>query len=378
MRTYQVISADGHIEVPLDFAKRLAAKHRDLAPQLVTRDDGTHAWRMDQWEMANFGNLCCELDYDQWKPEARRYFLPDGSPRPGCGDAVQRLREQDLDGIDAEVLYPPVFASRFLRNLIPKDKSAYLAIVQAYNNFLALEYCSIAPDRLIGNGILPETGLDDAIAEMERCKKLGLPSICLASWPNGGSTYKPEDDRYFAAALDLDMKQSPHRNFGGGPTATSDFEPIMVLQGSGVGAFTIGQLILHGVFDRFPALKLYFAESQASWLPYNLTRTDDIYRRWGHYWGVKLKQMPSDYYRAHTRFSFTFDRLAVEFRYHIGLDLLMWGSDLPHSVGTFPKSREFLDDMFQGISDVERRKILVDNPCEFFDLDPERGLTPTP
>jgi hypothetical protein len=34
------------------------------------------------------------------------YRKPDGSGPPGLGDGRQRLREQDEDGIDAEVLYP--------------------------------------------------------------------------------------------------------------------------------------------------------------------------------------------------------------------------------------------------------------------------------
>jgi len=71
------------------------------------------------------------------------YWEPDGSPVPGTGDAVQRLQEQDADGLDAEVLYPPVFISRFIENI--SDPEAYLAMVRAYNTFLAEDYCSLAP-----------------------------------------------------------------------------------------------------------------------------------------------------------------------------------------------------------------------------------------
>ena len=378
MRTYQVISADGHVEVPLDFAARMPERYRDLAPRLVVKDDGTEWWRMDQWELPNRGNLVCELDYDQFVPTMCRYHRPDGAPRPGCGDARQRLREQDLDGIDAEVLYPPVYGPAFMRNMIGKDRGAYLAMVQAYNTYLAQEYCAVAPDRLIGNAMVPDTGVDDAIAEMERCKKIGLPSVALSMWPNGGPACKPEDDRFFAAALDLDVKLSPHASFGGGPTSPGPSSPDFVLAGEGRGTHTIGQLILRGVFDRFPKVKFYFAETQAGWIPYNLMRVDEVYLRWGHFWNVKLKQMPSDYYRQHTRFSFTSDRLAIRYRHDIGLDLLMWGSDFPHAIGTYPYSREFLDEVFEGVPQAERRKVLVDNVCQFFDLDPEKDLTPTP
>ena len=46
-RTYKIISADGHIEGPFDWAKRMPAKYKDAAPKLVTREDGAYAWRID-------------------------------------------------------------------------------------------------------------------------------------------------------------------------------------------------------------------------------------------------------------------------------------------------------------------------------------------
>ncbi len=377
MRTYQVISADGHVEVPLDFAARVPAKYRDLAPRLVTKDDGTEWWRMDQWERENSGNLVCELDYDQFESSTCSYHNPDGSCRPGTGDAVQRLREQDQDGIDAEVLFPAVYGPAFLRNMIGKDKGAYLSIVQAYNTFLAEEYCSVAPDRLIGNGMVPETGVDDAIAEMERCRKIGLPSVSLSMWPNGGPGYAPDDDRFFAASLDIGMKMSPHVTFGGAVGVSGPSRDFM-MAGEGRGTFTIGQLILRGVFDKFTKLKFHFAETQAGWLPYNLIRVDEAYLRWYHYYDIQISRMPSEYYRDHCRFSFTSDRLAVKYRYDIGLDLLFWGSDFPHAIGTFPYSRSFLDEVFEDVPQAEKRKVLVDNLVDFYDLDPQRELTPTP
>ncbi len=376
MRKYNVISADGHLEVPLDFASRMPAKHRELAPVLVTKDDGSECWRMGEWERENNGNLVCDLAYDEFVPSMNRYHHEDGSLRPGTGSPEQRLREQDSDGIDAEVLYPPVYGMGFLRNMIGKDKDAYLAMTRAYNDFVR-EYSSVAPDRLIGVAMVPETGVDDAIAELERCKKVALDAVALTMWPNGGPAYRPEDDRFFAAAVDLDVKMSPHAGFGG-PGVPTPTTPNFVLAGEGRSAYTIGQLILHGVFDRFPSLKFYFAETQAGWLPYNLLRVDEVYLRWGHYWDVKLERMPSEYYREHIRLSFTSDRLAVKYRYDIGLDMLMWGSDFPHAIGTYPHSREFLSEIFEDVPESERRKILVDNVCEFFDLDPERELTPTP
>ena len=113
-------------------------------------------------------------------------FTPYGTPwtGPGTGAPKQRLQEQDTDGVDAEVLYPAPQFLRLCRTAI-KDPDAYEALLRAYNDWLAQEYCAEAPDRLLGVGVLPVSNIDAMIAELEHCKKLGLPAVNLAAFPAG-------------------------------------------------------------------------------------------------------------------------------------------------------------------------------------------------
>ena len=129
---------------------------------------------------------------------------------------------------------------------------------------------------------------------------------------------------------------------------------------------------------RFPDLKFYYAESFASWLPHWLNFVDEFYMRWYKFQDLPLNKLPSEYVRDHCRFSFIHDRTAMTFRYQIGLDLLMWGSDFPHSVSSFPDTHEVLGELFEGVPDNEKHQILVENVCTFFGLDPNKELTPTP
>ena len=48
MRKYNVISGDGHVEVPIDFSSRVPSKFKDIVPQLVRREDGTEYWKMGE------------------------------------------------------------------------------------------------------------------------------------------------------------------------------------------------------------------------------------------------------------------------------------------------------------------------------------------
>ncbi len=393
MRTYQVISADGHIEGPFDWNARMPAKYKGAAPRLVNlEEEGRYVWRTEwagvQEEYPIGGGLYCGMRYDEFLPEAvSTYWNPDGSPRPGTAvDPVQRLREQDIDGIDAEILFLPAgIRGRIINALIGHDPDAHRAVIRMYNDFIT-EYCSVAPDRLIAGCMVPETGVGDAIAEITYARKQGIRHVVLMNWPNGSGSPALEDDRFWAAAQDLDIKISPHGSFGAGqlkphPISISDENALsgQRIMG-GQPTATIAQLTSNGVFDRFPNLKIYFAETQATWLAGHLDYVDEFYNRWAYYHGLdkKLKKQPSQYIRDHCRFSFIHDRLAMQLRHFIGLDLLMWGSDFPHSVGTYPDSRVILEDLFDGVPKAERRKVLVDNVCEFFGLDPQAAITETP
>ncbi len=68
----------------------------------------------------------------------------------------------------------------------------------------------------------------------------------------------------------------------------------------------------------------------------------------------------------------------MKYRYDIGLDLLMWGTDFPHSVGSYPATRETLTELFEDVPPAEKHQVLVGNVCTFFGLDPNQELTPTP
>jgi predicted TIM-barrel fold metal-dependent hydrolase len=386
-RKYNNISGDGHLEIPPEFWTKYApAKVRDRAPHTVRIWDGTEVVRMGNHEMTIDVILAGDLDYDLYgHGRAARYHYDDGTNRPGAGDSAQRLQEQDNDGLDAEVLYPAVSAQKFLKNLLDKDKDrdTYLTLVEAYNTWLGQEFCAAAPDRLIGNAIMPETGVEDAIKEMERCKKMGIPSVNIANWPNGTGWYAPGDEKFFQAAVDLNIVLSPHSNFGanaakpGATDAATTAVNRLNSRTGGSAAYATSQLIYH-IFDKVPKSLVYIGESYCSWIPFNMNRQNEYYIRYQHREGFHLKKLPSEYYRDNMKFSFIHERSALQMRHLIGIDLLMWGSDFPHTANTYPHSQESLDEMFLDVPAAERRQVMVMTPCEVFGLDPEKDLTPTP
>jgi predicted TIM-barrel fold metal-dependent hydrolase len=384
-RHYRTISADGHVETPPDpWVKYVPEKWKDRAPRLVPLPGGGEGWIIEGQPLLKNGQNVTgrgPISFD-----AASYYRADGTPSDGAGPGLQRLREQDEDGLDAEVLFPPVFASRFLEGI--SEPAAYRSMIRAYNTWLAEDYCSVAPDRLIGNSVTPISSVDDAIAEIEFAKSAGLRTTAFYMFPNGCGFAEPEDDAFWAKSLELEMPLSPHFGFGeiraplvkpGSGTAGQSYAAALTQRaGSHSPVFCMAQLMASGVFDRFPDIRFYFAEANASWLPSTLFFMDDNHDIFSSAFGNRRMALtPSEYVQKHCFFSIIRDPLTIDMADMLPIDNIMWGTDFPHSVGSFPKSQQFLDKAFAG-KDELRRKITLENPAAYFGLDLDAAITETP
>jgi predicted TIM-barrel fold metal-dependent hydrolase len=388
-REYRLMSSDGHLEVPPErWVHRVPQQYRDRAPRTIRLPDGGDALLIEGQPLleANFLDLRAGRPAGQWQPFGLK--VEDAA---GTGSAEQRVREQDQDGMDAEVLFPAMVAGPvFWRNI--RHDEVYKAVIRAYNDWLGEEYCSVAPDRLIGMGVMPITNVDDAIAEMEHCARLGLKGILLGALPSGLGYPTPEDDRFWAAAVDMDMPVTVHVAFNRtGARATQPTfkypreEPEIMgrirrpflewITNFGLPpAISIAQLVLAGVFERFPTLKVFFAETRLGWVPFWLEHADLWYQRhigWAEdMLGFKpLKALPSDYVREHIYFSVQYEHVAVELRQHVGVDRIMFATDFPHIECEWPNSKPLVEKIYADVPEDERARMLAGNAVEFFKLD---------
>jgi len=390
---YRCISADSHLEIRPDrYTNRIPAKYRDHAPQVITLQDGTLAVLQEGKPLERLiSNIACGRPYEE-----RRPFDPlpgeNYENSPGTGSPEQRLKEQDMDGVDAEVLFPGNVGPSYWRGI--RNNDAFKSVVRAYNDWLAEEYCSSNPDRLIGVGIIPMTNVDDALAELKHCKKLGLKAIALNAFPAGQRAPTPEDDKFWAAAVDMQMPVTVHVAFGfpqrgAPPPPAPSFNyarkpnleaavPDMVDRFNKYGfrgAIQITQLIWAGVFDRFPELGIYIAEVQIGWIPNWLDQLDNEYGR-QRYWVERvyglpqLAKFPSEYAREHAYWGFNRNPAGVRIaRREMGVDKVMWANDFPHLESDWPNSKRVLEESFVGVPDDEQYKMIAGNAIEFFHLD---------
>jgi predicted TIM-barrel fold metal-dependent hydrolase len=385
---YDYISADSHLEMPADCcAKWVPERYKEWIPKRVLLPDGGDGFVIK-------GSAPEVSKQSLFAGHSVEEFSPFGAKWEGVGTGgpKQRLAEQDADGVDAEVLYAsPQFLT--LCGTAITDVEAYNAMMRAWNDWLAQEYCAEAPDRLLGVGLIPVSNIDAALAELRHCKELGLPTVNLAAFPAGHRYPSEEDDRFWAAALETGMPLSVHVSMSAkdrsGEPAFKYLKMPMGYKWAGTdyvvrcaryglrGALNAAQMIFHGVFDRFPDLRIYFAENQIGWLPLYLQQFDRQYDR-SHHWAMRemgippLKRRPSEYIAEHCYWGFYDDPLGLQMLKTLNVldvDRVMWSSDFPHLESAWPESVSGLQEDFRGLSEAEQKKIAAGNATEFFNLD---------
>ena len=131
------------------------------------------------------------------------------------------------------------------------------------------------------------------------------------------------------------------------------------------------QMTLGGVFDRYPGLRLMLTEIRLDWIPVTLEFLDRAFEE--HRDDLQAVKKPSEYWHENCLAGASFvHKVEIERRYEIGVDTILFGRDYPHFESTWPHTRQWLQDAFQGVPDDEVRAMLGENAIRWAGLDRER------
>jgi predicted TIM-barrel fold metal-dependent hydrolase len=172
----------------------------------------------------------------------------------------------------------------------------------------------------------------------------------------------------WSAAEETGLVLSFHVFEGG--SSTVGYEVQGVRHPASAGAWTVvaplqldeilSSVILSGIPERHPKLRLVLGESGIGWLPYILERLDDTYEeRLAD--DLKLPLLPSEYFKRQIYATFQKDLHGIRAMARIAPDNVMWGSDYPHRDGTWPFSQKVIEEQFQGVDETIKRKMLWGN-----------------
>jgi len=283
--------------------------------------------------------------------------------RPSGWDPVERLKDQDLDGIAAEVLY----SSFGLKLFGVGDLELQLACLRVYNDWLA-EFCSHDPKRLLGVGLYSLDALPD-VSEVERCARLGLKGILILATDTYGVPYSDARfDALWRVCADLNLPISLHKPLVSGMSVTPAMPTAADLQIYVVHIVEqcMTRMVYGGVFERFPKLTVVSAENDVGWIANWAHRLDHVHGMIPGRGGLSL--MPSEYVRRNVWATFQDDPLGPGTWRFFGADNFMWASDFPHTDSTFPNSLKVIEQNFNGVPEDVTDKIVFANANRLYNM----------
>lgn len=385
-----LISADSHVsDFPGFWNKELLATYGCRVPH-VSKDGGTSAHGLAKgglfgdWVVAeglvpfpagggNVGGFRREE-----RPKRLNDFDVTRDAPPGAIDPHARLKEMDIDGLRAEVLFP----TYSLRVNTMRDAEVQRACLKASNAWLA-EYCRAAPDRLIGAAILSVHDPAAAADDLQRCIDLGLRGVAIPAVPPPELTYASSHyERFWAAAaaanvpVTLHALPPPETAFlsqrkkstiveGRTMSLIEDFHLSNILYDHPI-QISLTQLILSGVLARHPKLRIVISEWGTAWIPNFLANMDGSYSFRPD--GLPIDMLPSEYF--YRQVWCTFDRPLDISPKHLERmqDRLMFGSDYPHIESSWPDSHKAFDGYCVDVPEAMRAKLAAGNVSALYGL----------
>ncbi|MFZ0668349.1 MAG: amidohydrolase family protein [Acidimicrobiales bacterium] len=359
---HRLVDADTHInEAPDLWTSRVSSKFKARVPHMESFDQGD-AWVMEGVkDPINFGNNVAA----GYPPEERQAWVRWDEIRRGGYDPKVRLEEMDMDLVDAAVLYPTPRISQLV--IATEEPEFHLEMVKAYNDWLS-EYCAHDPSRLGGIMLVPNRGVDDAVAEIERViGRPGMVGCLIGCFPHGDLNLSEEDDPVWKTIADADVPLHIHVKLVD-EKPTDIYAAGVITEGQAAGDLRfLGvparmlQFLNAKVFDRVSTLKIVLAEVDAGWVPYVKEQVDNRLLRRGIGGEVRRQVLPSQVIEDHFWYTYITDHFAIRNRHAIGVDRLMWSSDFPHGGSDWPYSLRVIHADFADVPADERDLILGGN-----------------
>jgi predicted TIM-barrel fold metal-dependent hydrolase len=351
---FPLISACDHLDLhflPPDlWQERLPARYRERGPRVVAGPDGPR-WRADGADWGPSGR----------KPEGTLYEETFGD-RPA--DPARRLEDMDRDGVHAQVIYGHVPGFRCA------DADLLRAINTAYNDW-ALEFSAANPGRLCALASLPEGRPEDAAAEILRAAGRGHRGAELRWYAAREPVIGPSWEPFWAAAAEAGIPVCFH--MGGGMHSLNQRDPQSWMRPPAAAVMefqmdeVVAGLIFSGALERHPGLRVVFAEIGFGWLPYLIEIMDRQFERYlGSRAEMRTTIKPSAQFARQVSITFIEDFHGEEIIPKVGVDNVLWGSDYPHSDGTWPRSREAIEESLGTLAAADRAKVLSGNAARLF------------
>jgi predicted TIM-barrel fold metal-dependent hydrolase len=307
-------------------------------------------------------------------PEGKSYREIIGEPMRGIAafrEPGARIELMDELGVDRALMFPTL--ASLLEERMRDDPELTHAAIHSLNEWMYEEWSFNYEDRIFATPVITLPIVEKALEELEWVLERGAKTVLIRPAPVPGfrgsrSFGYPEFDRFWQAVQEADILVSMHASDSGYSRYQSDWTGPSEMLPFRLDAFrmmsaksrpiedTVAAFCCHGVFTRFPDLRVALIENGAQWVPAFLTHLADIYKMMPQ----AFETDPVEQFKRNVFISpFHEDDIAglIEL---IGVDHILFGSDYPHPEG-LAEPCTYVDHLPLGLSGEDVEKIMGAN-----------------
>ena len=375
-----LVSCDDHLDLNMlpanVWTDRMGARWAERAPHVVEQENGPALWVADgeSWGMwsgsaAGFtGPKPIQTAYDRGGIQDLTELR--------AGNPKLRLQDMDRDAVWAHLVFGPVTSIK------TQDEAFMRACYAAYNDWLYDDFCSAAPERLIGVVMLPPTP-EAAHDELQRLARRGGVrqanlQIALAEPRLEDKRWEPLFDLLEQSGIILSFHvtvfpsaRKAFDKYKGSPGATFLHAKAFIDQF--LDPFV--DLFAWGILERHPQLKIVIAESGVGWVPWVVEELDyRFFRLWecADYWedkgGIPHKMKPSEVFQRQIYGTFQQSPTAMRLLEFWGSENLLWASDYPHPDSVWPNSQRAIEESMGYLPPETVKQIVGGNAAKLYGL----------
>jgi predicted TIM-barrel fold metal-dependent hydrolase len=307
-------------------------------------------------------------------PEGKSYRELIGEPMkciPAFREPAPRIELMDELGVDRALMFPTL--ASLVEERMRDDPELMHVAIHALNEWLYETWSFNYEDRIYTTPVITLPIVDKAIAELEWAVERGAKTVLIRPAPVPGirgtrSFGYEEFDPFWQAVVDADVLVSMHASDSGYARYMSDWtgpqemlpfrlDPFrLVTMKKRAIADTMTAFVCHGVFSRFPNLRVASVENGGDWIVPLLRDLADVYKKMPQ----EFAEDPVEAFKRNVWVSPFFEDDIGELIDTLGADHIVFGSDFPHPEG-LAEPCSYLDHLPPGLPEDQITGIMGNN-----------------
>jgi predicted TIM-barrel fold metal-dependent hydrolase len=288
---------------------------------------------------------------------------------PAYRDRDARVALLDRQNLDGCFLFPTLGVG--MEESLKHDPVAAVAAFEGFNRWLAEDWGFAYRDRIFAAPYFSLIDVDSAVRQLDWVLEQGARLICMRAGPvaHPHGSCSPADkkfDRFWARLNEAGVTLAYHSadngynkfadDWGvGGEFQAFEYDPLRICLSPSPTLDNLAALACHGLFERFPRLRIATIESGSDWMAPLLKKLEKAYGQMP----MRFQSDPAEQIRRHVWVSPYYEDDLERLKHTIGADHILFGSDYPHAEGLAVPT-DFIHDL-KGYDEDEVRLVMREN-----------------